>query len=586
MGEVLIGAMRYDVIADTEKFERDLLATRKELRDAERTMKRTATAQDRYRTSVDRLNRERRQGLIPAANYRRAVEMERQAYIKATGAAKTYTHATTQATWAGRQMPAALGGIASSLSGLAAGFFSVNFAIGQFTQGLAEIDEIMKTARLMGIATNELMGLRKAAAQMAGVEAPVLDAALLRMQKRLAEAATGAGMAAKTLEGFGIDAEKLSLAGPTEAFIMLADEIEKIPEKGDRIRLMEKLFEDMGVKLLNVMEGGSEAVREFIDTTKGLNDEAGQNVEAFNDSLDDMARSWGEVRREVTAVIAEMSIFTDETYGLIPVARDAGQTLSDMFSDLRGVFEGTSGITKLAGENIGIGGASASQIAGELNAQLAEATAAALAAEKARKEAGELIGGLSTAVDAAVNASPLKDILGDAKAFGESMLPEDGTIAEYWRKMEAAQLKLQLSQEAQDRAAKDARDKEMQDRFNAHMEQDTKLAAMRKAEAEEEARIRYTPPPDISTFGEGSRAEYDFLRKEAGASPQEETTEAVKEADEANAEALEKIRVIQEKANVQTATQTEILRGQEIKQGEIVTALQELYDKLQPMAGV
>ena len=76
MAEVVIGALRYDIIADTEEFERDMFASRAEIRKAEKAMRDSRTPAQRYVNSIERLNTLRRKGLIDAQTYRRSLDRD------------------------------------------------------------------------------------------------------------------------------------------------------------------------------------------------------------------------------------------------------------------------------------------------------------------------------------------------------------------------------------------------------------------------------------------------------------------------------------------------------------------------------
>lgn len=176
-------------------------------------------------------------------------------------------------------------------------------------------DELGKTAERLGSTTEELSALRYAA-EVTGVESNTLDMALQRMTRRLAEAAQGAGEAQGAIEQLGLDAEELAQMTPGEAFRVLADEISKIPDASERVRLAFKFFDSEGVKLVNTLNLGSEGLKEYGDEAERLgliiSQDTAKAAAEFNDNLTRLQGVVAGTGQQLAAeLLPKMIEFTD-----------------------------------------------------------------------------------------------------------------------------------------------------------------------------------------------------------------------------------------------------------------------------------
>ena len=288
MASTTIGALKYDLIADTEQFERSMTATRSELRQASKAFKDGQTPQERYGTQIDRLNNLRRKGLIDAKTYKRAIDQETQALKRAD----------TQATKTSKSYDLLRKGLA-----IGAGYVGARAIIGGVNDELDRIDQIAKTARKLGLLNNELVGIQHAAAQMSGMMDSSVNMALQRMTRRISEAAAGTGEAVKAISELGLSAQQLNDVGPARAFRMIADAIKNVEAPADRLRLAFKLFDSEGAGLVTTLENGSAALDEYQKAAEDLGltftDEVAAGAEAANDALDDMSKAWKGVSASI-----------------------------------------------------------------------------------------------------------------------------------------------------------------------------------------------------------------------------------------------------------------------------------------------
>ncbi|HEX6102158.1 MAG TPA: hypothetical protein VF031_03835 [Alphaproteobacteria bacterium] len=130
-------------------------------------------------------------------------------------------------------------------------------------RSISAADAIGKTADKIGVGVEALQELRFAA-KASGVEQQTLDMALQRFTRRAAEAAQGTGEAKDALAQMGIAlrdqsgnlrrSEDCSVASPRRS--------PRMEDPAERVRLAFKLFDSVGVALVNLLRGGSDALEE------------------------------------------------------------------------------------------------------------------------------------------------------------------------------------------------------------------------------------------------------------------------------------------------------------------------------------
>ncbi|MEM6471550.1 MAG: hypothetical protein AAF802_18465 [Planctomycetota bacterium] len=162
-------------------------------------------------------------------------------------------------------IPAVVSRANASIAGMATaagGLLGVAAGVNQLRKSFERIDSIAKTADKIGIATEQLSGLRLAAKET-GVETSVLDTSLQRMVRRISEASHGTGEAKNALAELGLNAQRLASMSPDRQFHRLASAMEDVKNSGDRVRLAMKLFDSEGVSLINTLKLGSDGLTRY-----------------------------------------------------------------------------------------------------------------------------------------------------------------------------------------------------------------------------------------------------------------------------------------------------------------------------------
>ena len=214
-----------------------------------------------------------------------------------------------------------------SMDGLKAG---IKGAIGALSIGafvtatkstLDLADALGKTSARLGLTTEALQTLRFAATQ-SGMSTEMLEMSLQRFTRRMAEANNGTGVLKDTFKQLGI-----SITGPNgklknaESILGdVADKMASIPEQGKRVELAFKMFDSEGVKMVNMLQGGSKAFgdlrQSLIDTGAIMSDDFIKDAESANDALDKLGTQFRVA-------------FTKAISGLAPALEAVAEALGD-----------------------------------------------------------------------------------------------------------------------------------------------------------------------------------------------------------------------------------------------------------------
>jgi len=204
------------------------------------------------------------------------------------------------------------------------------------------MDAVAKTSDKLGLATEELIGLRHAAKQ-SGVAVNTFDMGIQRMVRRVSEAAHGTGEAQDAIKELGLDAKQLGQLGTREQFYAIADAMQQVQKQSDRVRLSFKLFDSEGVALVNTLRGGSDALDEFQRDAERLGItfsriDAGK-IEAANDAIDRLRKVLGGAAQVLAVQLAPfVKVLSDK---IVQVAVDGnymGESVVNAFEAiLRGI---------------------------------------------------------------------------------------------------------------------------------------------------------------------------------------------------------------------------------------------------------
>lgn len=141
-----------------------------------------------------------------------------------------------------KSMHSGLGGLVAKVGALTGGLVTTYTVISRVKKAFGEVDEIAKLSDRLGIGTEQLIGLQHAAG-LAGISTEELTTALEFMTKK-----------GRSVEGIGI----------------IADDMAALTSATDRAELAVKLFGKSGIKMVNVLAGGSKGLQEMQEDAQKL----------------------------------------------------------------------------------------------------------------------------------------------------------------------------------------------------------------------------------------------------------------------------------------------------------------------------
>jgi hypothetical protein len=198
-----------------------------------------------------------------------------------------------------------VGGLVASLGGL----ISTGAVVALVKSSIESIGALNDQAAAIGVSAHAL-GQLQYAAQFAGVGTEALSGGLLKMQRNLAEAATGSGPAADAIKTLGLDAKTLANSSPDQAFKLIADAMSKVENPAQRVQLAMDVFGKSGASLLPVLTQGKNALDEYGVTADrlsvSLSDVNVAQVDAAGDALGNVGQLISGVGN---AIAVELSPF-------------------------------------------------------------------------------------------------------------------------------------------------------------------------------------------------------------------------------------------------------------------------------------
>lgn len=198
---------------------------------------------------------------------------------------------------------------------------------------LKSIDALAKTSDKLGITTKNLAGLTQAA-KITGVEQSVLNKALVRQQKAVADANNGLETYARQFRALNIDTKELAKLNPAEQFKVIADALNKVENQTQKTAIAYDIFGGRATDLINTMRLGSEGLNAFEEEAESLGlaisriDAA--KVEAANDA---MVRAGGAVQGLGNKLTIALAPYIEEASLQFVEAMKNGEEMGQGVSD-------------------------------------------------------------------------------------------------------------------------------------------------------------------------------------------------------------------------------------------------------------
>lgn len=305
MASSTVHSLVFKMMADTRNFEKGVVASKSELRDAKKVIASTRTPLEKYQQEVDKLGNLLSKGAINQKTYNRAVASLR----KPAGDASNITGAMVGKFGKFAAIAGPAGAALLAVDVIQAAFRKLAQTIGDVVRKTNEqfaiLDKLAKTSDKLGIVPEQLQKLSLAARLSADITEEQFNTALQRMTRRVAEAAAGSKELEKAFNSLGTSGAELMALAPEEQFKRLADGMQGVNSQAERVRLTFKIFDTEGVNLVNTLAQGSagiDALGSDIDRLNlGLSRTDLSKIEAANDA-------WTRVRSVVDAVFQKLAV--------------------------------------------------------------------------------------------------------------------------------------------------------------------------------------------------------------------------------------------------------------------------------------
>ena len=190
-----------------------------------------------------------------------------------------------------------------------------------------EVDGIADAAARLG-EDSESLQVVSGAFELAGVKAEVLQASLLKLNKKIGDATAGGTDAAKAFDAFGLKAGDLARMPLEERMVALAAATHQLGSKSAQTAGLMRLLEEGGAALIPAFEGGGEAVMAAFGEVREagvISSEFVAQAAEMNDQFDLLAKTAQSAKASaLEPLLPVISGVTEGIRLMIMEARDAG----------------------------------------------------------------------------------------------------------------------------------------------------------------------------------------------------------------------------------------------------------------------
>ena len=147
-------------------------------------------------------------------------------------------------------------------------------------------DQMSKSSAIVGVQIEKLSGLRHAT-DLSGVSFTQLEGGLNKFNKQVADAAEGVGAGAERFDQLGISLKNTdgSLKDNYTLIEEVADALSRMEDGANKSAIAQDLFGKSGAKLIPLLNGGKNGLREFSEEARRLeliiSEQTGKNAELF-----------------------------------------------------------------------------------------------------------------------------------------------------------------------------------------------------------------------------------------------------------------------------------------------------------------
>lgn len=181
--------------------------------------------------------------------------------------------------------------------------------VAAFKNTVDALDRLGDAAEEAGVTVEALSGLRYAAT-FAGQAGEVLDKALIKLNTRLSDAASGGKESAELFRVLGINVKDSAgdILSSDAALAQLADRFASYRDGAEKSALAAQIFgEKVGPKLLPLLNQGSEGLERLREEAERLgiavSGDRVRQAQQFNDQLDRVAQGFAALRNNIAASV-------------------------------------------------------------------------------------------------------------------------------------------------------------------------------------------------------------------------------------------------------------------------------------------
>jgi hypothetical protein len=330
MAGTTIHSLAYIVTANTEDFEKGMIATRQELRASKKLMQESVPAIDQYRMALSNADNMLRKGLIDKKTHTATVSRLKNEYGQMSASAKLMAEGS-------ERFGRALRGYAAAAVGVGAVHKAINAIKGEFLN----IDATLKDANKLGIAIEDLMKLRGVANIAGDATAEQVDKAIAKLNMNLKHLHEGADSAIAMFEQIGLTAEDLQGLDLGDAFLKVADGIKNIQGAEKQLAITQEILGKGAGDLANMMKMGANEIERMGQAIPAVNTLDAEKIAKAKDAME-------KIERSMTGIAQVLAV------QLAPAIEAAAQSIDFYFGrpkrDTRGaISRGSAGPQNMVG---------------------------------------------------------------------------------------------------------------------------------------------------------------------------------------------------------------------------------------------
>jgi hypothetical protein len=179
----------------------------------------------------------------------------------------------------------------------------------QFIDKTVEAAEVQRNlATALGITMEQFAGLRLAA-ETTGISLNQLYEPISKLPRKIDDALRGLSDALTTFQRLpGVDLDELGSMKPYQQFTTVIDAINKMPNIGERFAVINKIFEESGLKFRQFFATGSAGLKELVQLAKQLDiipsEDDLAKIRAVKQEMIIIGQQWEAIARDVLIEIS------------------------------------------------------------------------------------------------------------------------------------------------------------------------------------------------------------------------------------------------------------------------------------------